>query len=340
MEQKKCRFHGIIPPVVTLFDGNGDFDWEANKQLTEYLISQGVHGILYMGSTGEFSSLSMQQRKKFVQEMVEYVDGRVPVLVGTGTASLTDTIELSQHAQQCGADGILVVNPYYWKFTEDQLFEYYTAVADSVDLSVLIYNIPLLTGQNLSPKLVAKLAESRENIVGIKDTIENLGHIRQLIAETKKVRDDFAVFAAFDDLILPALQLGAAGAINGTSVFAPGFSVDLYTFFQGKEYNKALDQHQNITALMPVYEYSQPLFIAIKEAVHQEVLGFDTPYFAPGLLLDQTVKGKVKELLGKTLANSRKKSPGGLHSGDFFVLNESLPIRKFRFVFLNNFSGL
>lgn len=297
MKREICRFHGIIPPVVTLFNENGEFNWKANKQLTDYLIDQGVHGILFMGSTGEFSSLSIEQRKTFVAEMTAYVDKRVPVLIGTGSTSLTDSIDLSKHAQDCGADGVLVVSPYYWKFSDDQLFEYFSSVADCVDIAVMIYNIPLLTGQSLSPELIARLAESRENIVGIKDTIESLGHIRQLITETKKKRQDFAVFAAFDDLVLPALQIGAAGAINGTSVFAPGYSADLYNRFQEGKYKEALDLHQKIISLMPIYVLSQPLFLAIKEAVNQAVLGYETAYIPPALMVDSSLKQKVKSFV-------------------------------------------
>ena len=304
MKQNGCKFHGIIPPVVTLFNEDGDFNWEANKKLTDFLIEKGVHGILFMGSTGEFSSLTIEQRKTFTEQMVKYVDGRVPVLIGTGTPSPSDTIDLSKHAQESGADGVLVVNPFYWKFSDDQLFEYFTQVADSVDISVIIYNIPLLTGQSLSPQLIAKLAESRENIVGIKDTIESMAHIRQLLTETKKVREDFAVFAAFDELVFPALQIGAAGSINGTSIFAPEASVRLYNSFKEGNFETALEQHQKIVSLMPIYEFSQPLFIAIKEAVNQSVIGYDTAYIAPALQLDQSLKGKVKKYLNETLTES------------------------------------
>jgi len=294
---ERVKFHGIIPPVVTLFHEVGEFNWEANKKLADYLISQGVNGILFMGSTGEFSSLPIEKRKKFAEEMIRHVDKRVPVLIGTGTPSPADTIELSRHAQESGADGVLVVSPFYWKFTEDQLFEYYTSIADSIDISVLIYNIPMLTGQSLSPQLIARLAESRSNIVGIKDTIESMAHIRQLITETKKVRGDFAVFAAFDDLILPGLQIGAAGAINGTSVFAPEQSVNLYNEFKNENYKKALEHHQKLVSLTSIYDFSQPLLIAIKEAVHQRVLGYDTAFISPALNLDDSIKSKVEDFI-------------------------------------------
>ncbi|MEH7224700.1 dihydrodipicolinate synthase family protein [Bacillus sp. JJ1566] len=293
MERETGKFHGIISPVVTLFNEDGDFNWEANKQLTDFLIDKGVHGILFMGSTGEFSSLSIDMRKRFMEDMIPYVNNRVPVLIGTGSTSLADTIELSRHAQDCGADGVLVVSPYYWKFTENQLFDYFTSVSKSIDISILIYNIPMLTGQSLSPQLIARLAESYDNIVGIKDTIDNLGHIRKLIFETKKKREDFAVFAAFDDLVLPALQIGAKGSVHGTSVFAPEHSVNLYNCFKSGKLEEALDHHQKIISLMSVYELSEPLFLAIKETVHQTVLGYKTANLPPAFAEDITLNEKV-----------------------------------------------
>ncbi|MFS0824623.1 dihydrodipicolinate synthase family protein [Bacillus sp. 1P02SD] len=301
MERESRKFHGVISPVVTLFNEDGDFNWEANKQLTDFLINKGVHGILYMGSTGEFSSLSIEMRKQFIAEMIPYVNNRVPVLIGTGTSSLADTIELSLHAQECGADGVLVVSPYYWKFTEDQLYDYFTSVSKSLNISVLIYNIPMLTGQSLSPQLIARLAENRENIVGIKDTIDSLGHIRKLILETKKKREDFAVFAAFDDLVLPALQIGAAGSINGTSVFAPEQSVNLYNCFKSGKLQEALTYHQKINSFMSIYELSDPLFIAIKETVNQTILGYKTANLPPALAEETTLNQKVETFINTHL---------------------------------------
>jgi 4-hydroxy-tetrahydrodipicolinate synthase len=280
MKAMDFKFKGIIPPVVTLFNKDGEFDWEANYILADHLIKKGVHGLLYMGSMGEFSSLPLQERKLFVEKMVRYVDGRVPVLIGTGTTSLKDTIYLSQHAESIGADGVLIVNPFYWKFTEQQLYDYYMTVAKSLKIPLVIYNIPSLTGQDLSPDLILRLAMDHENIVGIKDTTERLGHIRQLISITYQ-RSDFAVFAAFDDLLLPALQMGAAGAINGTATFFPELSVRLFENFKAGQYQEALALNEFILKLMSIYELSQPLFIAVKEAVHQLILGYQTSHQLP-----------------------------------------------------------
>lgn len=289
-------FHGIIPPVVTLFDKNGEIDWQSNKDLADWLINQGVHGLLLMGSTGEFSSLTIEERQEFAKEMTGYINKRTTVLIGTGTTSLKDTIRLSQHAESVGADGVLVVNPYYWNFNEKQLYEYYMTVAESISIPVLIYNIPQLTGQSLSSDLVKNLALSRDNIVGIKDTISDIGHIRELILTVKAERPNFSVFSAFDDHLLPALQIGSAGSINGTAIFAPELSLKLYESFRADLYQEALITHQDLIKLMKIYEVSTPFFLGIKEAVNQRVLKKDTGSRAPGFL-DCGIQNKVDRFL-------------------------------------------
>jgi 2-dehydro-3-deoxy-D-pentonate aldolase len=291
------KFSGVIPPVSTLFDKEGNFDWKANEELCDYLIEYGINGILFLGSMGEFSSLTIEERKVFAERMIAHVNGRVPVLIGVGSTSLKETVELSSHAQISGADGILVVSPFYWKFNEVQLFEYFISVAQSITIPVLLYNIPLLTGQSLSPDLVAKLAHSCENIVGIKDTIESLTHIWQVINLVKEKREDFAVFAAFDDLILPALEMGAAGSINGTAVFAPKSSVQLYKNFRIGDFKQALNDHQTLTKLKSIYNVADPLFIGVKEAVHQSVLGYSTGVRPPDATYNEKLKQDVKEFL-------------------------------------------
>lgn len=142
-------FHGIIPPVVTLFDEAGNLDLELNRRYLDKLISQNIRGVLLMGSSGEFSSLSMEERKLYVREMIKHIHGRVKVMVGVGHTALKEVLELTSYAEACGADGVLAVSPYYWKLSDEQLYRFYSAVAEHTELQVFIYNIPLLTGQNL-----------------------------------------------------------------------------------------------------------------------------------------------------------------------------------------------
>ncbi|URM33507.1 dihydrodipicolinate synthase family protein [Cytobacillus firmus] len=262
-------FHGIIPPVVTLFDEAGNLDLELNRRYLDKLISRNTHGILLMGSSGEFSSLSIEERKLYVREMIKHIHGRVKVMVGVGHTALKEVLELTSYAEEQGADGVLVVSPYYWKLSDDQLYRFYSTVANHTELPVFIYNIPQLTGQNLPVELIVKLAKDYPNISGIKETVGDFGHIRQVITEVKKVRPDFLVFSAFDEHMLPALMIGAAGSINGSAVFAPEVSVDLYESYQRGDLAEARNNHQQISRLMDVYTYCPTFFTTMKEAVHQ-----------------------------------------------------------------------
>jgi 4-hydroxy-tetrahydrodipicolinate synthase len=269
------NFHGIIPPVVTLFDEAGNLDLSLNRRYIDKLILQNIHGILLMGSSGEFSSLTIEERKLYMREMIKHINGRLPVMVGVGHSALKEVLELTSYAEEHGANAVLVVSPYYWKLSEEQLYRFYSTVANHTDLQVFIYNIPLLTGQNLSVNLIKKLAADYPNIAGIKETVNDFSHLRMILSDVTKVRPDFRVFSAFDEHLLPAQMIGAAGSINGSAVFAPEISVDLYEAYKKGNLAEAQRNHQTISKLMDVYTYCPTFFTTMKEAVHQR--WFDTP---------------------------------------------------------------
>lgn len=145
---QSALFTGIIPPVSTIFTADGQLDKPGTAALIDDLIKAGVDGLFFLGSGGEFSQLGAEERKAIARFAIDHVDRRVPVLIGTGGTNARETIELSQHAQQAGADGIVVINPYYWKVSEANLIRYFEQVADSVTLPVMLYNFPALTGQD------------------------------------------------------------------------------------------------------------------------------------------------------------------------------------------------
>jgi 4-hydroxy-tetrahydrodipicolinate synthase len=297
--RRKMKFQGIIPPVVTLFDEAGNLDLMLNKRYIDKLISQNIHGILLMGSSGEFSSLTTEERKLYVREMIKHINGRVPVMVGVGHTSLKDVLDLTSYAEEHGADGVLVVNPYYWKLSDEQLYRFFSCVAEHTKVQVFIYNIPQLTGQNLSVELIKRLAEAHSNIVGIKETVSDFGHIRQVLTETIKVRSDFQVFSAFDEHFLPALMIGAAGSINGSAVFAPEIAVDLYETFQKGDLLAAQKNHQVISKLMDIYTYCPTFFTAMKEAVHQRWFDVPAGHRAPNDVFSGELRNNVATLLKK-----------------------------------------
>jgi 2-dehydro-3-deoxy-D-pentonate aldolase len=291
------NFHGIIPPVVTLFDETGNLDIPLNRSYIDLLISKNIDGILLMGSSGEFSSLTTEERKLYVREMINHINGRVPVMVGVGHTSLKEVLELTSYAEEHGANGVLVVNPYYWKLSDEQLYRHFSSVANHTNLQVFIYNIPLLTGQNLSIELIKKLAEDHSNMPGIKQTLSDYGHPRQELEEVKNVRSDFRVFSAFDEHLLPAQMIGAAGSINGSAVFMPEISVDLYESYQKGDLAEAQKYHQVISKLMDVYNYGPTFFTAMKEAVHQRWFDVPAGHRSPCDVYPADLSDKVAALL-------------------------------------------
>ncbi|WP_096186876.1 dihydrodipicolinate synthase family protein [Evansella halocellulosilytica] len=296
--ERVSTIQGIIPPVVTLFDSEGNIDIESNKKFTDWLIGQGVHGILYLGSMGEFSALTLEERKMFTEEMIAQVNGRIPVYIGTGTTNLKDTINHSKHASETGANGILVVNPFYWNYPEEQLFDYFISIADSVDIPVLIYNITMLTGQTLSPDLIQRLAASHKNIAGMKDTINDIGHVREVLTAVSKDRPDFAMLTAFDDHLLPGLHLGAAGSINGISNFAPHLAVNLFEAYKAKDYETAIHLHKKLTKLMDLYKINPLLFMTVKEVLYQlSIIPERTGGRAPSSVFEEKLISDVKTFL-------------------------------------------
>ncbi|CAH0343840.1 dihydrodipicolinate synthase family protein [Bacillus sp. CECT 9360] len=291
------KFHGIIPPVVTLFDEAGNLDLDLNRKYMDRLIEHGIHGVLLMGSSGEFTSLTIEERKLYIREMIKHINKRIPVLVGVGHTALKEVLELCSYAEEQGADGVLAVNPYYWKLSDEQLYRFYSIIAEHTDLPVLLYNIPSFTGQSLSVELTKDLALNYRNICGIKETVSEFSHIREIITELKKVREDFMVFSAFDEHLLPAQMIGAAGSINGSAVFAPEISVSLYEAYQENNLGKSEQYHKQLSQLMDLYTYCPSFFTTMKEAVHQRWFTVRSGHRAPFDVFPKDLSEKVESLL-------------------------------------------
>ncbi|KAE9950537.1 dihydrodipicolinate synthase family protein, partial [Escherichia coli] len=178
---------------------------------------------------------------------------RVPVLIGVGSPSTDEAVKLAQHAQAYGADGIVAINPYYWKVAPRNLDDYYQQIARSVTLPVILYNFPDLTGQDLTPETVTRLALQNENIVGIKDTIDSVGHLRTMINTVKSVRPSFSVFCGYDDHLLNTMLLGGDGAITASANFAPELSVGIYRAWREGDLATAATLNKKLLQLPAIY---------------------------------------------------------------------------------------
>jgi 2-dehydro-3-deoxy-D-pentonate aldolase len=294
------QFYGIIPPVPTILFKEGKLDRKGMGNLIDYLIESNVNGLFFLGSGGEFSQMSAELRKEVAEFATSYVNGRVPVLIGTGTPGTNETIALSLHAKKVGADGVVIVNPYYFKLTEESIFQHYCEIAENVDLPILFYNYPELTGVDLSPELVLSLAERYPNIVGIKDTVVSVGHTREMITTVKSKFPDFMVFSGYDDHLLNNLALGGAGSIPLTSTFAPEVSVGIYQAFKQGNYGKAIELHQKLASIIRVYKLDSPFMNVVKAAIHLKGVDISTECLAPVRSATNAQIEELKKILFET----------------------------------------
>lgn len=224
-------FKGAGVALVTPFTENNEVDYDTLGQLIEYQISEGSDSIVICGTTGEASTLSHEEHLECIRYAVHKVNKRVPVVAGTGSNCTDEAIYLSSEAARYGADGLLVVTPYYNKATQNGLIEHFTDIAKSVDVPIILYNVPGRTGCNLMPKTVAKLVKDVDNIVGIKEASGNISQVASLMQLTEGNID---LYSGNDDQILPLLALGGIGVISVLSNIAPKVSHDIVAkFLQG-----------------------------------------------------------------------------------------------------------
>ncbi|MFP3950564.1 MAG: formaldehyde-activating enzyme [Candidatus Bathyarchaeia archaeon] len=221
------RLEGVLPAVVTPFDENEEFSEDAFRGLVEWLImDQGITGIVPCGTTGEFSLMTKEKRGRVIEVCVDQVDGRIPVIAGTGDTSTKLVIDQTRHALEVGADAAIIVNPYYMKPKGGKgIYEHYRRIADAVDIPIVIYNIPVATNQYIPWKVVEDLAEI-ENIVGMKDSS---GDLKYLMTVLEKVGDSIDVMVGWDEVVLPALASGCKGMILASANVITPFWLDIYT---------------------------------------------------------------------------------------------------------------
>lgn len=208
--------HGSITALVTPFK-NGKVDEKALKGLIEFQIKSGIDAIVPCGTTGESATLSYEEHERVVELAIEFAGKKIPVIAGAGSNSTKETIMLTEHAKKAGADAVLLITPYYNKPTQEGLYQHYKAVAEAVDIPMILYNVPGRTGVNMLPETVARLSEIK-NIVGIK---EATGSLQQVSDTIEMARKDFIILSGDDFTTLPLLSVGGHGVISVTSNVAP-----------------------------------------------------------------------------------------------------------------------
>ncbi len=262
-------FRGTYTALITPFTTANRIDWPALERLIDHQIAAGITGLVFVGTTGESPTLSHQEHQEILRRSVEIVNGRCQVIHGTGSNNTRESIELAIVAAEAGADGHLVINPYYNKPTQEGLYRHFTAVADAAELPVIVYNIPGRTAVNLETDTLLRLAQHR-NIVGVKEASGNLAQIMDVI---RRAPDDFAVLSGDDALTLPLMACGGDGLVSVISNALPHSTAALVNHCLAGHWDEARAAFYALLDLMQL-SMIETNPIPIKYLMHQ--LGYCT----------------------------------------------------------------
>ena len=233
---------GSLVALVTPLSSDGEVDYTALKGLVEWHIEQGTHGIVSVGTTGEAPTLSVNEHSKVIAKTVEYVNARVPVIAGTGGNSTRDSIALTKHAKEVGADFCLLVTPYYNKPNQEGLLRHFLSIAESVDIPQILYNVPSRTACDILPSTV-KILANHKNIVGIKEALDDMNRIKELIeiSYTIRNRKDFYIYSGDDPTFLASMELGTHGVISVVANAIPNQIASICNLALNKDFVKAYE---------------------------------------------------------------------------------------------------
>lgn len=292
---------GIIPALITPMTGSGELDEKGLARLVDVVVAAGVHGVFVGGTAGEAWALSPEEKGRLFAAAAAAARGRVPVFAGTGANSTGEALRLSQAAREAGADVLSVVAPSFVAPSQDELFDHFRAIARSVDLPVLLYDIPGRSGNELSVDLVLRLAAECGNIVGLKDSTGNFAKAMEFL---RRQPAGFRYIMGNDNLILPALQQGAAGAIAATASVAPKAVVAIHERFAAGDMAGALERQRRLAPLRQAF--SLGTHPAMLKAGCEILYGLGGPPRLPVRPLD----ARGREALRRILDDVNREGPG------------------------------
>ena len=265
-------FQGSIVALVTPFR-NGKVDEAKLRELVEFHVTHGTDAIIPCGTTGESPTLSHDEHKRVVEIVIDAARGRVPVIAGTGSNSTAEAIDLTGHAKKAGATGALVVNPYYNRPTQEGLYRHFRAVAEAVDIPILVYNIASRTAVNVETDTLARLVKDCSNIVGVKEASGSLDQMTQVILACGP---DFAVLSGDDNVTLPLMSVGGRGVVSVVANLVPRDTVEMTHAALAGDWKLARDLHLRLFPLCrAMFIETNP--IPVKEAM--AMMGMIEPEF-------------------------------------------------------------
>lgn len=281
-------FTGSMTALVTPFK-NGKIDEDALKKIIDFQIENGTQALVPCGTTGESATLSYEEHNKVIEITVRHTKGRIPVIAGTGSNSTEETIMLTKHAKDVGADACLLITPYYNRPTQSGLIAHFFKVADTVDIPIVLYNIPSRTGVNMEPETVAKLAEHK-NIIAIKEASGNLDQMSRIISLCNII-----LLSGDDVLTLPILSIGGKGVISVASNIVPRDVSEMISSFEKGDIQKARRLHYKL------YPLFKALFIETNPAPIKEAMAMmgmiDPEIRLPLVPMKDENKAKLKKVM-------------------------------------------
>lgn len=263
------NFGKIITAMVTPFDTNGDIDFVATEKLIEHLIENGSDGLVVAGTTGESPTLSASEKVELFKFAAEKVNGRIPVIAGTGSNDTRSSISLTQQAEEAGVDGIMLVTPYYNKPAQEGLYQHFKAIAEATRLPVMLYNIPGRSAVNMAPETIIRLAEI-PNIVSVKEASGNLDAASMIIEATS---DDFTLYSGDDGLTLPLMAIGADGIVSVASHIIGNEMQAMIADFTSGNLKEAAAKHRKLLPVMNAL-FAAPNPVPVKTAL--QLMGIET----------------------------------------------------------------
>ena len=239
--------NGSLVALVTPMISGGEIDFDALNKLIDWHIQEGTNGIVSVGTTGESATVNFEEHIEVIKHTISYVDGRLPVIAGTGANSTSEALDLTKEAKMIGADYALIVTPYYNKPSQKGLIEHYTKIADSVDMPQILYNVPSRTACDLLPAS-SEILSKHKNIVGIKEAVNDEERIKDLI-KISLSNDSFKIYSGDDPSFLKMLRVGGHGVISVAANVVPKSISSIYTFYQNNEVEKAEEINNKLSNL-------------------------------------------------------------------------------------------
>ena len=281
---------GSLVALVTPMLPNGDIDYECLRNLIDWHIKEGTNGIVSVGTTGESATLNFNEHLDAIKYTINHVKNRIPVIAGTGANSTQEAIDLTEESRKLGADYALLVTPYYNKPNQKGLLEHYAAIADSVDINQILYNVPSRTSCDLIPKTV-EILSNHPKIIGIKEAIDDMNRIKQLVEISLKSNDRFMVYSGDDPTFLEALKIGAHGVISVAANVVPNKISHICSSVRNGEIESAISLNQKLNNLYSLlFVESNPM--PVKWAVSK--MGLIKPHIRlPLVELDETFHEKT-----------------------------------------------